>query len=407
MKYNFRFFHVLVSFIFCIHSLTAQQSDIGVSVRSLTDTIIGAVGEIDRDIMGNLFVSGFGEKVWKVSSRGEVSVFSDRNYGASGNALDAQGNLYQAQYYGNTITKINRYTGEVTEVAHKGLNGPVGLAFKKNDLYICNCNNNTISKMGEDQKVVELAKSDLFNCPNGITVGSDGNIYVVNYRNPNIVKIDEQGNTSLFAKIPATSGGHIIQNRNNFYVTSFFDHKIFKVGMDGVSTHFAGTGVQGVKNGAGLEAQFINPNGIVATNGRLYVNDKIPGINGGPTQTVIREIRFTDFTSLITQALNTKGMEEVKRVFKDYGAHPAFKNDNTEGQLNQLGYTMLNQKQFDNAIGLFELNTESYPASFNVWDSLAEAHLIKGDKKNAKKFYKKSLEINPQNTNAIEKLKEL
>jgi cytochrome c-type biogenesis protein CcmH/NrfG len=48
-----------------------------------------------------------------------------------------------------------------------------------------------------------------------------------------------------------------------------------------------------------------------------------------------------------------------------------------------------------------------FPAAFNTWDSLAEALMVSGDKESAIKYYKKSLELNPENTNATQKLKEL
>ena len=61
----------------------------------------------------------------------------------------------------------------------------------------------------------------------------------------------------------------------------------------------------------------------------------------------------------------------------------------------------------NSAIAIFTMNTESYPKSFNAWDSLAEAYLLNGDKKNAKKHYQQSLKLNPKNTNASNQLKKL
>lgn len=393
--------------LFISLNLSAQGPTLEVKVSSFTDTLIGRVGEIDRDVIGNLFVADFGEKVWKISPLGEVEVFANTMYGSSGNALDAQGNLFQAQYYGNTIVKINRYTREVSEVAHEGLVGPVGLAFLNKELYVCNCNNNTISKVEESGKVTQVASGPLFNCPNGLIAGRDGNLYVVNYRNPNIVKVDASGNATLFAKLSATSGGHIAELKGNYFVTSFFDHKIFKVSIDGKVTHFAGTGVAGVKNGASLEAEFINPNGIVAANGSLFVNDKIPGPGGQGWRTVIRRIAFPDFSGAISQALASGGLSQAQSAYKAYKQSPFFINDNTEAEMNFLAYGQLTSGQHDTAIGLFQMNADSYPNSFNAWDSLAEGYLTKGDKKNARKYYKKSLGLNPQNTNATEKLKGL
>ncbi len=383
------------------------EDKLNITVTSFTDTLVGGVGEIERDIMGNLFVADFGEKVWKINRFGTVSVFSDKMYGASGNTLDAQGNLYQAQYYGNTILKINRYTNEITEVAHKGLKGPVGLVFNNNKLHICNCNGNFIAQLDSNNQVTTIAKGDLFNCPNGIAVGPQGNLYVVNYRNANVVKIDKDNKVSLFAKLPATSGGHIIFSQGNFYATSFFDHKIFKLSMDGKVTHIAGSGKLGIANGAGIETEFSFPNGIVAGKGELYVNDKITDPNGGPLRTVIRKITFPNLTKLLTQALNSEGIPAARKLYKNYKENPLFANDKTQALINKLGYSFINSKQLDFAVVIFILNTESYPDSFNVWDSLAEAYLLKEDKENAKKYYLKSLELNPKNKNATDILKTL
>ena len=59
------------------------------------------------------------------------------------------------------------------------------------------------------------------------------------------------------------------------------------------------------------------------------------------------------------------------------------------------------------AIEIFKLNLKVYPKYANGYDSLAEAYMINGDKTLAIKNYAKSLELNPKNTNAVEKLKEL
>lgn len=79
----------------------------------------------------------------------------------------------------------------------------------------------------------------------------------------------------------------------------------------------------------------------------------------------------------------------------------------SERELNNLGYQLLQDKNLDGAIEIFKLNIEAYPEKANTYDSLAEAYMKKGDKELAVKNYKKSLELNPKNKNAVEKLKEL
>lgn len=79
-----------------------------------------------------------------------------------------------------------------------------------------------------------------------------------------------------------------------------------------------------------------------------------------------------------------------------------------EGTLNNLGLQLVfNPKTSQHGIIVFTFATELYPESANLFDSLAEGYLFIGDEKMAIKSFKKSLELNPQNQNAIDRLKEL
>jgi len=79
----------------------------------------------------------------------------------------------------------------------------------------------------------------------------------------------------------------------------------------------------------------------------------------------------------------------------------------TEIQLNVLGYRLLNTKKIKEAIEIFKLNVETNPQSANVYDSLGEAYMKSGNKELAIKNYQKAVELNPQNTTAVETLKKL
>ncbi len=79
----------------------------------------------------------------------------------------------------------------------------------------------------------------------------------------------------------------------------------------------------------------------------------------------------------------------------------------TEARLNNIGYTLIGQKKLPEAIAVLKLNVEFYPNAFNTYDSLAEAYMTNGDKELAVANYKKSLELNPKNSNAVETLKKL
>jgi CubicO group peptidase (beta-lactamase class C family) len=80
----------------------------------------------------------------------------------------------------------------------------------------------------------------------------------------------------------------------------------------------------------------------------------------------------------------------------------------TETELNNLGYYLLeNKKKTEDALEIFKLNLKVFPEYANGYDSLAEAYMILGNKALAIKNYAKSLELDPNNTGAVEKLNKL
>ncbi|MBL7129699.1 MAG: serine hydrolase [Ignavibacteria bacterium] len=79
----------------------------------------------------------------------------------------------------------------------------------------------------------------------------------------------------------------------------------------------------------------------------------------------------------------------------------------TENSINNLGYELLSITRYEEAIELFQLNTNLFPESANTFDSLAEAYMVSGDKENAIKYYKKALEVDPNFENSQKMLKKL
>jgi Flp pilus assembly protein TadD len=68
---------------------------------------------------------------------------------------------------------------------------------------------------------------------------------------------------------------------------------------------------------------------------------------------------------------------------------------------------LINQEKVSQAVNVFRLNVMLYPKSANTYDSLGEAYMILGEDILAVENYKKSLELDPENTNAADMLKEL
>ena len=78
-----------------------------------------------------------------------------------------------------------------------------------------------------------------------------------------------------------------------------------------------------------------------------------------------------------------------------------------ENGINSIAYDYLKKEDFTKAIEIFRVNTKNFSESANAYDSLAEAYMKNGQKEQAIKNYKKSLELNPDNTNAREMIDKL
>jgi CubicO group peptidase (beta-lactamase class C family) len=74
--------------------------------------------------------------------------------------------------------------------------------------------------------------------------------------------------------------------------------------------------------------------------------------------------------------------------------------DFNDRELNNIGYGLLREGRVDDAIEVFKLNVEMYPAAGNPYDSLGEAYATKGETALAIANYKKAYELNPENQNA-------
>jgi tetratricopeptide (TPR) repeat protein len=94
--------------------------------------------------------------------------------------------------------------------------------------------------------------------------------------------------------------------------------------------------------------------------------------------------------------------QDLRKRFMEKGAY-----DFSESSLNNFGYALLEKKDTAGAIRVFQLNAQLFPKSGNVWDSLAEAYLKVGDKKSARKFYQRTLRLDPASENAKENLKKI
>ena len=291
------------------------------------------------DAAGNVYVADTGNhKIRKISPTGEVTTLAGIEtsgstdgvntqasfYSPTGIAVDANGNVYVADYNNNKIRKINPI-GEVTTLAGNGeynstegagttasFSNPSGVAVDiVGNVYVADSNNNKIRKISATGEVSTLAGSGglgnsidgigtaaSFDVPSGLAIDVAGNVYVADTFNHKIRKISSSGTVTTYAgnsswgsddgEGPAASffspKGISVDVTGNVYVADSGNHKIRKITDTGVVTTLAGNGSQGGDDGIGTAASFYSPEGLaVDAAGNVYIadtnNHKIRKIN--------------------------------------------------------------------------------------------------------------------------------
>ena len=226
-----------------------------------------------------------------------------------GVAVDSSGNVYVADYSNHRIRKISP-AAVVTTLAGSSVgyvddtgtaakfSYPTGVAVDSSgNVYVADTNNHRIRKISPAMEVTTLAGSSLgymdgtgtaaqFYNPRGVAVDSSGHVYVADYRNHRIRKIDPTGVVTTFAG--STSGdadgtgtaaqfnsphGVAVDGSGNVYVADTNNHRIRKISPAAVVTTLAGSSV-GYVDDTGTAAKFNGPAGVaVDSSGNVYVAD--------------------------------------------------------------------------------------------------------------------------------------
>lgn len=116
-----------------------------------------------------------------------------------------------------------------------------------------------------------------------------------------------------------------------------------------------------------------------------------------------KEFTYKDFNDL---AFKQDYQDLIPLYEKTMVNHPNLELQ--EGMLNTLGLRLsFNSEKKGQGYNVLLLALHLNPKSANLYDSLAEAYFYNEDYQNAILNYKKSLELNPENQNAIDRLKQL
>lgn len=141
----------------------------------------------------------------------------------------------------------------------------------------------------------------------------------------------------------------------------------------------------------------------VIVSGRLFTRSSLDQMLA---QAEARASRKSIAETLL-QTINNEGIESAIKQYHELRSSQLTTYDFRESELNDLGYQLLHAQKIKAAVEILKLNVETYPNSYNTYDSLGEALMDDGQKDLAIQNYRKSLELNPRNTNASEMLKKL
>lgn len=199
------------------------------------NTSAGYVGPYFDRISGTLLVSEFlaGDRVLQVTTSGAVSTFASGIGLATDLTSDADGNIYVGDWATNTVQKFAPGGSSLGAFA-TGLGNPDGMVFNPaGDLLVGNRGTHSIMQVPASGGVATPVPGSNIVNPLGVTVDSQGDIYVASYN----------GINSRLYKLPASGGtpqeigsgfngavGLAFDSKGNLYVAEHDGHRVLKIG---------------------------------------------------------------------------------------------------------------------------------------------------------------------------------
>jgi len=236
--------------------------------------------------------------------------------------IDSSNNIYVAEFYNHVIRKIDAngiistiagngtpgYSGDSALAINSKISMPTGITHdQQGNIYFTEFGNNVVRKIDTNGIITTIAGNGTYGysgdggvatsaklgSPFSVAVDLQNNVYISDYANSRIRKVDTSGIISTIAGIGSGGGysgdggqesaanlnwqvGITVDTHHNLYIADMRNNRIRKIDSAGVIITIVGTGIQGYygDGGPALYAELNYPEGVTIDDiGNLYIVD--------------------------------------------------------------------------------------------------------------------------------------